>query len=251
MCNKILVVEDHVPTMDSLRHNLQSQGYEVFATEYGKHALELVNKHRPHVIILDYELPDGFYGDKVLEHLRQNNDKTPVIFISNVKTEVEDRIIGLDNGADDYLIKPFDMGELLSRVSAICRRSSTIPHPIHCAFDLQSEVEIDGKQYSLKLNRISQQVWLNNEVRTPSSQAYKILYYLMIHYGEFIKRSELQKLVMGYEQEVLESNADFERIKEIRNALQLPGYPKELARNIWIENYKEYGYRFHREVSTL
>ena len=115
---KILIVDDEKPICDLIDMNLSSAGYSCVAVQDGLAAIEAVEKNAFDLVLLDIMLP-GADGYDVMEYIRPY--KVPVIFIS-AKHEVKDRVKGLKLGADDYLIKPFDVTELLARVEAVLRR---------------------------------------------------------------------------------------------------------------------------------
>ena len=119
----VLVVEDDRSVRESLERALRLEGYQVSAVADGVSGLEAVSRDRPDAVILDVMLPflDGL---SVCRQLRQKGDRTPVLMLT-ARAEVGDRVAGLDAGADDYLPKPFALDELLARLRALLRRSSS------------------------------------------------------------------------------------------------------------------------------
>ncbi|HEY2939583.1 MAG TPA: response regulator transcription factor [Gaiellaceae bacterium] len=118
---KILVVDDERAVRDSLRRALELEGYEIELAENGREALDrLASGTEPDAVILDVLMP-GMDGLEVCRTLRRNGSRVPVLMLT-ARTEVEDRVEGLDAGADDYLTKPFALEELLARVRALLRR---------------------------------------------------------------------------------------------------------------------------------
>jgi two-component system, OmpR family, KDP operon response regulator KdpE len=134
---RILVVDDEAQIRRALDVGLRSHGYEVAQAGDGRTALDRLALDRIDVVILDLGLPD-IEGSEVLRQLRTWSD-TPVIVLS-VRSGQDDKIAALDEGADDYIEKPFAMGELIARIRAIHRRSTTEPAPATLRFD---ELEID------------------------------------------------------------------------------------------------------------
>jgi Response regulators consisting of a CheY-like receiver domain and a winged-helix DNA-binding domain len=119
---KILIVEDDATLADTLEDNLKEEGYEVFSTRDGENALALIRSKLPDLIVLDIMLPtlDGLSVCRIIR-----KDPTtlhiPIIMLTARGTEV-DKIVGLESGADDYIVKPFGLGEFLARVRAVMRR---------------------------------------------------------------------------------------------------------------------------------
>ncbi|GAC1412389.1 MAG: response regulator transcription factor [Actinomycetota bacterium] len=121
MGTRILVVDDDRKLRDMLRRALEGAGFEVETAEDGGHALAAVSARAPDVIVLDVLMP-GVDGLGVARRLRDRGDMTPVLMLT-ARDAVADRVRGLDAGADDYLVKPFALDELLARVRALLRRS--------------------------------------------------------------------------------------------------------------------------------
>ena len=124
MSLKILAVDDEPAILDSVELALQSEGYQVVTAASGRRAVESFDKHKPDLVVLDRLLPEGD-GIWVLGELRRRGD-VPVLMLTALD-ELEDRVAGLDHGADDYLAKPFRVKELQARVRALLRRAKTAP----------------------------------------------------------------------------------------------------------------------------
>src|SRR3984893_3328282 len=123
---RVLVVDDERSIVDFIRLGLQYEGFQVQTAPDGQAALRLISEFRPHVVVLDIMMPK-LDSLAVAEAIRGNKD-TGVIILS-AKDEVQDRIKGLEVGADDYLVKPFDFGELLARIRAVMRRRNPTAGP--------------------------------------------------------------------------------------------------------------------------
>src|SRR2546425_9325240 len=123
---RVLVVDDERSIVDFIRLGLQYEGFQVQTAPDGQAALRLISEFKPHVVVLDIMMPK-LDGLQVAEAIRGNKD-TGVIILS-AKDEVADRIKGLEVGADDYLVKPFDFGELLARIRAVMRRRNPSAGP--------------------------------------------------------------------------------------------------------------------------
>ena len=125
MKSHILIVEDEPPLIEVVRYNLEKEGYQVSVAEDGKRALNKVRESIPDLIILDWMLPE-LSGIEVCRQLREDPDSKdiPVIMLT-ARGEEADRLKGLASGADDYVVKPFSPAELLARVRAVLRRSTS------------------------------------------------------------------------------------------------------------------------------
>src|SRR5881398_1233932 len=119
---RVLVIDDDRAVRDALRRALTLGGYETHAADGGLEGLLQVEQKRPDVIVLDVLMPD-LDGLEVCRRLRSTGNRTPILMLT-ARDAVSDRIDGLDAGADDYLVKPFDVGELTARLRALLRRSN-------------------------------------------------------------------------------------------------------------------------------
>ncbi len=117
----VLIVDDDVRLVEMLRRTLAYEGYQVITASDGQEALARVQEQRPDVVVLDWLMPK-LDGLTVIQRLRMAGDTTPVLMLT-ARDAVEDRVVGLDSGADDYLVKPFAPAELLARVRALLRRA--------------------------------------------------------------------------------------------------------------------------------
>ena len=120
---RLLIVEDQLSLLASLKRGLQEEGFEVFTASSGNSAYQLVRSEPLDAMLLDLMLPDGD-GLELLQRLREEDFRTPVLVIT-AKDSVYDRVLGLDSGADDYLVKPFAFSELVARLRAVLRRGNS------------------------------------------------------------------------------------------------------------------------------
>ena len=120
---KILIIEDEVNMIEGLRFNLEARDYIVIASQDGETGLKRAVEEKPDLIILDLMLP-GINGYEVCKKLKESNPEIPIVMLT-AKSQESDIITGLDLGADDYITKPFSILELLARINAMLRRSST------------------------------------------------------------------------------------------------------------------------------
>jgi len=179
---RVLVVDDERSIVDFIRLGLQYEGFQVQTAADGQAALRLISEFKPHVVVLDIMMPK-LDGLAVTEAIRGNKD-TGVIILS-AKDEVEDRIKGLDVGADDYLVKPFDFGELLARIRAVMRRRNPNAGPQLQVRDVlmdeaTREVRRDGRAIDL------------------SAREFDLLRLLMMHPNQVLARDRILDQVWGY-----------------------------------------------------
>jgi len=172
---RILVVEDEPRLLRNLAKALREEGYAVDTAEAGDDGLYMAESYDYDAIVLDVMLPQ-LDGWQVLERLRQKK-QTPVLMLT-ARDAGQDRVRGLDTGADDYLVKPFDLAELLARLRALIRRSAGHARP----FIELGDVVLDPRARSVK--RSGEAVML-------TAREYSILEYLALHRGKVVSRSTL------------------------------------------------------------
>ena len=172
---RILVVEDEPRLLRNLAKALREEGYAVDTADAGDEGLFKAESNSYDVIVLDVMLP-GMDGWEVLARLRKQK-QTPVLMLT-ARDSPNDRVRGLDTGADDYLIKPFDLFELLARIRALIRRSAGTSQPCITL----GEVVLDTR---------SRTVTLGAQPVTLTAREYSILEYLALHRGEVVTRTEL------------------------------------------------------------
>jgi DNA-binding response OmpR family regulator len=174
---RVLVVEDSVRLRRSIETALVKSGYAVDATGDGRDGLALAESTAYDAIVLDIMLP-GLDGLSLLQRLRARGQPTHILLLT-AKDTVQDRVRGLDAGADDYLVKPFALEELLARVAALCRRTYGRKHPRLVVADL----DIDMR--SKAVSRAGQPIALK-------PREYALLEYLALRYGEVVSRREIE-----------------------------------------------------------
>jgi DNA-binding response OmpR family regulator len=184
--SKILIVEDDEPIAQGLRDNLEFEHYEVAIATDGQAALSMIRDQHPDLILLDIRLP-RLSGYEVCQKLRAGGNRTPILILT-ARGEEEDRVLGLDLGADDYITKPFSVRELLARVRAQLRRSSPapgLPEEMKCG-----EITIDFRRYEAR--RGERPVELTRK-------EYGVLRLLAAREGLVVTRDELLETVWGYD----------------------------------------------------
>ncbi len=184
MVASILLVEDEVKLARFIELELGYEGYQVNVAHDGLSGLTTVRETKPDLIILDWMLP-GLTGLEVCRRLRSTGDQTPVILLT-AKDEVSDRVAGLDAGADDYVVKPFSIEELLARVRAHLRRI----HP-----DDPDVLTFED----LTLNRNTREVRRANRAIELTAKEFDLLDYLMTNPRQVLTRDRILEKVWGYD----------------------------------------------------
>jgi phosphate regulon transcriptional regulator PhoB len=191
MATRILIVDDEPPIIDVLEYNLKKANYEVIVARDGQEALEKARRQRPDLVILDLMLPK-MDGLEVCRALRRDGD-LPIIMLT-AKDEEIDRVVGLELGADDYVVKPFSVRELLARVKTVLRRSG--PKPLETESEAVSEVLQVG---DLRLDTARHEVHLGQTELDLTSLEFDLLHVLMAHADRVLTREQLLDRVWGYD----------------------------------------------------
>ena len=184
MTQHILLVEDEIKLARFIELELQSEGYRVTVAHDGMSGLSLVRESEPDLAILDWMMP-GLTGVELCRRLRATGIKIPVILLT-AKDEVGDRVTGLDAGADDYLVKPFSIEELLARIRAHLRRTQ--------------ETDTDVLQFEdLSLNRCTREVHRGQRSIDLTAKEFDLLQYLMSHPRQVFTREQILENIWGYD----------------------------------------------------
>jgi DNA-binding response OmpR family regulator len=181
----ILLVEDEVKLARFIELELNSEGYQISVAHDGMSALTLARESMPDIILLDWMLP-GMTGVEVCRRLRSTGNKVPVIFLT-ARDDISDRVMGLDAGADDYVVKPFSIEELLARVRAHLRRSKEEEDSDHLQFE------------DLSLNRRTREVFRGNRAIDLTVKEFDLLEYLLSHPRQVFTRDQILEQVWGYD----------------------------------------------------
>lgn len=184
----ILVVDDEERMVRFIRLNLEHDGFQVISAYRGYEALEKVRTEMPDLVLLDVMLPD-LDGFEVLKLIRESSN-TPVIMLT-AKGEEDDRVRGLELGADDYITKPFSPRELVSRVKAVLRRVE--------ATSLTAKNEIIQVDERLKIDFGRREVWVEGNLVKLRPTEYRLLYHLVQNAGWVMTYEQLLTKVWGYE----------------------------------------------------
>jgi DNA-binding response OmpR family regulator len=207
---KILVIEDEPGLVMTLTDRLEAEGYHCDSRSAGMAGLEASMSRAFALIILDVMLP-GKNGFDVCRELRSSGDKTPILMLT-ARGQVDDRVLGLKIGADDYLCKPFDMAELLARVEALIRRSAQPASDASTAENARiweraaSRGRVDYGQFVADFSNGT--IERAGETYSLSGQEYKLLAFLAEHPNEVFSRDRLLDAVWGYGSEVTTRTVD-------------------------------------------
>ncbi len=184
---KILIVDDEARMRRFVRMNLETEGFEVIEAENAYEAIEKVRDELPDLVLLDVAMP-GMDGFEALQYIREMSD-VPVIMLT-VKDEEEDRIRGLDLGADDYVTKPFSPRELASRIRAVLRRTTQAEEHV------PDVVEVDD---DLKIDFARREVWVRGQLVKLRPTEFRLLYHLVKNAGWILTHEQLLTRVWGPE----------------------------------------------------
>lgn len=209
---RVLIVEDEEPLMLLLRYNLEAEGYDVDSVSRGDEAEIRLREQVPDIVLLDWMLP-GLSGIELCRRIRARSEteRLPVIMLT-ARGEEGDRIRGLSTGADDYIVKPFSVPELLARVRALLRRTK----PAHIATLLRAgDIELDRETH--RVRRAGQELHLG-----PTE--FRLLEFLMQSPGRVFSREHLLNAVWGHDVYIDERTVDV-HVGRLRKAINLPRRP--------------------------
>ena len=241
---RILLVDDEVELTDPLSRLLQKQGYQVDVASDGEAGYDMALKACYDLLILDWMLP-GKSGIEICRDVRSQNHTTPVLFLT-AKDTLDDRVDGLDAGADDYLVKPFELRELLARVRALLRRPSAL-----AAGESSTEeslAETVGKSDSRTLQFRDLSLDVENQLASRgeatielSEKEVQLLAYLMRSPQELLTHQQIYDAVWG-KGATPSSNALAAQMRLLRKKIERPGLPP-LIHTVYSK-----GYRFGSQV---
>lgn len=233
--SRILLVDDESAITDNLAPFLSRSGFAVAVVSDGAEALERLADFRPDLIVLDVLMP-RLDGREVLRRLRRAGNWIPVILLTQVGESAE-RAMALEEGADDYLNKPFDPHELVARIRSVQRRARPGQPPLAAAWRLACG--------PLTLDRRAHRAWLENAEVALTPKALALLEYLLTHPDELLTRERLLDAVWGWEYPAGTRTVDT-RIAELRRALA-----DDASEPRYIETVPGSGYRFVGAVQAL
>jgi DNA-binding response OmpR family regulator len=229
---RILLVDDEQDLVWAVQHSLGDEGYEVLTAYDGLEALAIARRHRPDLVILDIVMP-RLDGLQVCQRLRRDPTlaAVPILFLT-VHSAIEDRIKGLDEGGDDYLVKPFDLRELRARVRALLRRGRSAP---------EGGPGPEGRGSlvvgPLTLDLHTCQVGVGEKTVQLTPTEFNLLHHLMIHPGEAFSSPRLLQQVWGYPPETADPGLVRWHIKNLRAKIEPdPTHP------VYIRTVPRHGY---------
>jgi len=208
----ILLIEDETKIARALKHGLEGEHYEVTVADNGEEGFFLAKSRQFDVILLDVMLP-GRDGFEILGALRQCGTQTPVLILT-ARDAVEDRVQGLDHGADDYLVKPFAFPELLARIRALLRRG-------------RPDQALRLKVADLELDLLTRRVTRANQPLSLTAKEFDVLEYLLRNQSQIVSREMLSREVWGEQARAssLDNVIDV-HINRLRKRIDLPGSAK-------------------------
>lgn len=207
----LLVVEDHLSLLASLKTGLEQESYNVLTATSGVEALNIVRREPLDAILLDLQLPDGD-GLNTLKTIREMGLAVPVLILS-ARDSVEDRILGLDTGADDYLVKPVAFAELLARLRSLRRRSFS--------------TETVLRHGDLQIDLLARRVTRGSEAIELTRREYDLLQYLLRHKNQVVTREMLARDVWKASTATWTNVIDVQ-VKSLRKKIERADWPKLL-----------------------
>lgn len=219
----VLVVEDEAPIQELLAYNLEQNGFEVSQAYDGEDALVSISERMPDLVILDWMLPH-LSGIEVCRRLRRRpvTQRLPIIILT-ARAEEPDRLRGLNTGADDFIVKPFSVAEVIARTRAVLRRARP------------SLDEPELRVGELRIDLVAHRVFRNDREVHLSPTEFRLLRHLMEHPGRVFSRATLLDAVWGINQEVELRTVDA-TVRRLRRALNGPG-EADLLRTVRSEGY--------------
>ena len=228
---RILIVEDERAVARGLEYGLTSEGFTVLWADTGQQGLALARSQNPHLILLDIRLPD-VSGFDVCRQLRAEGKRMPILMLTARDEEV-DKVLGLELGADDYVVKPYSLRELISRIRALLRRAygdlAAVSEGERLTF---GQVEVD-------LERL--QVYRQGRLVNLTPTEFRLLRYLVTHPDRPFSRGALIETVWGYDSEVGNERTVDAHMRHLREKLEDdPSNPR------WLVTVRGMGYKFER-----
>jgi DNA-binding response OmpR family regulator len=222
---KIMLIEDDADLFALLKYNLEKEGLSFVGTQTGKGAIDLCRRERPDLILLDIMLPDSD-GLDICKGIRAHADLAhiPVIFLTARASEA-DRIVGLELGANDYVVKPFFIRELIARIKIQFRAQPSSPKNL--------------KSQGLELDRSSCRVWLAGQELQLTATEFRLLEFLMSRPGVVFSREQLLDSVWGHDRAVTDRTVDVYILRLRQKVENDPANPS------FIRSVRGFGYSFN------
>lgn len=207
----LLLVEDHRSLLRSLQTGLEEEGYRVLTATSGVEGKLIIQREPLDVVILDLQLPDGD-GLQLLREIRKDRRTIPVMIMS-ARDSLEDRVLGLDSGADDYLVKPVAFAELLARLRSLLRRNASSDSVLHCE--------------AMQLDLLSRRVTRHGEQIELTRREFELLEYMLRHQGEIVTRQMLARDVWKASTATW-TNVIEVQVNSLRKKIERPEWPRLL-----------------------
>ena len=218
---KILLVDDETELTDPLSKVLSHEGYQVDVADNGRDGSELAQNNNYDLLILDWMLPEKS-GLEICQEVRSRSLNTPVLFLT-AKDTIDDRVLGLDAGADDYIIKPFELRELLARVRALLRR---VPQPD------QNKLKVAD----LALDLENQSAYRGGKIINLSQKEFELLTFLMRHPGQLLTHEEIYNYLWANESKP-SSNVLAALMRLLRRKIEVKNQPT-LIHTVYGKGYR-------------
>jgi DNA-binding response OmpR family regulator len=236
---RILLIDDNYQLIQGIQKSLKDDGYDIFIAANGMDGLKAARRHRPNLVILDINMPvmDGL---EVCQRLREDNElrKLPILFLTS-RNSVEDRVNGLDCGADDYLAKPFNSAELRARIRALLRRTQDNEAYVHAN---QAQRLITGR---LTLDLKACWVKINDSEKIQLTPAeFELLQYLMSNPNQTFTGEELLERVWAYEPGTSDQSLARWHIRNLRAKIE-----PDPTNPIYIRTIPRHGYILNEETN--
>ncbi|MDX7999062.1 phosphate regulon transcriptional regulatory protein PhoB [Xenorhabdus sp. Reich] len=225
MVKRILVVEDEVPIREMVCFVLEQNGYQTVEAEDYDTAIRRLSEPYPDLVLLDWMIPGGSGIQLIKQMKHDNNTKTIPVIMVTARAEEEDRVRGLDVGADDYITKPFSPNELIARVKAVLRRIAPM--------EAEDIIDMEG----LILNPLSHRVSSQGQDVEMGPTEFKLLHFFMTHPERVYSREQLLNYVWGTNVYVEDRTVDV-HIRRLRKALEVGEHDK------MVQTVRGTGYRF-------
>jgi DNA-binding response OmpR family regulator len=212
----ILVVDDEPTIVTVVRERLERDGFSVRTAASGEDALAHMEAAPAELIVLDLMLP-GIDGLEVLRRLRAQGDTVPVVVLT-ARDEDVDKIVGLELGADDYLVKPFNPRELTARIRAVLRRQYEVKALEVEVTEMRAALESPEPEEGLRFDQMRRRAWFRNELLELRPREYDLLHFLALHKGQVFSRETLLSHVWGHESYIDERTVDV-HVRRLRSKL--------------------------------
>ncbi|HVM10073.1 MAG TPA: response regulator transcription factor [Acidimicrobiales bacterium] len=233
---RILIIDDDHDLREMATVVLEADGFEVVQASSAMEAFEAIAGELPDLVILDMVMP-AITGLEVLQNIRQRSATVPILILSGLGSE-ENRVRGLQLGADDYVTKPYSPRELVARVHALLRRSGATPGS-------GSTIVFDG----LAIDLLAREVTVRGEPVPMTAMEFDLLAFFASHPGRVYTRHQLLREVWQSSSQWQQANTVTEHVRRVRAKIELDG-TSDAGSVRWIETVRGVGYRFARRAVT-